>query len=68
MITECRPRFPQRHDLSVSGRVGVFDIPIKSASNDPTLMHDYRPYWNFTRFECPLRQAQGFLHPELIGI
>ena len=67
MIAECRPRFTQRYYLGVSGWIGVFDIPIKAASNHLTLMNDNCPDRNFTRFECPLRQAQGFLHPELIG-
>lgn len=68
MIPECRARLAQCNYLCMCRRIGVFDIPIKSASNDLPVMHDDCSDRNFTRFERPLRQPQGLLHPELIEI
>ena len=60
-------RFSKRKDLGMSGRVGVCDVPVPSASNNVSVAHDHSPYRDLSRFQSALRRTQRLLHPEFVG-
>src|SRR5579864_6791551 len=68
MVADRGACLAQRNDFRVRRRIMIGNVSIKSAADDLTLVYNYGPYRNFANFERALRRAQGFFHPEFIGI
>jgi hypothetical protein len=68
VITDVSPRFAQRHDLSMSGRIAVGEVTIPSAPNHASCAHYDRPYRHFSCLQGALSAAQGFFHPQFVHL
>ena len=66
VVTNGGTSFAQRHDLGMSGGVGVCDGSVPSAADDLAGAHDRGADRYFSGFQGALGAAQGFLHPELV--
>jgi hypothetical protein len=51
----------------MAARIGVADVPIPPAANDPVLAHHDGADWNFSGFKGALRAPQSLFHPEFVG-
>src|ERR1700687_2320564 len=68
MVTDRSTCFAQGNALGVGGRIGVGDVAIEAASNDLALVDHDRTDGDFSRLKRTPRGAQGFLHPEFVGL
>jgi hypothetical protein len=50
----------------VGGGIGAGDVAVAAAADDAISAHDHCAYRNFAGFECALRGAESFLHPEFV--
>jgi hypothetical protein len=67
MVTHGCTGLAQSYDLGVGGGIGVADVAILAAADDASLAYDHRSHGDFSGFECALRRAQSFLHPQFVG-
>jgi hypothetical protein len=68
VVTEVLTSFAERDDLGVGGGVVVGEVAIPSAADDAIAMNDDGSDGHLARVERALGGAQGFLHPEFVGV
>jgi hypothetical protein len=55
MVTNGCTGLAQRHNLGVGRRVGVGDVAVPAAADDPFPAHDHGSNGDFARFQRALR-------------
>lgn len=68
MITEVLSGFAQGDDFGVGGGVILGKVTIPAAADDLPVLDDDGADRYFAGVECALGGAEGFLHPEFIGL
>jgi hypothetical protein len=66
MIPYGCARLAQGNDLGMGRRIALGDVAIPAAADDASLAHDYGSDGDFAGFECALRGAESFFHPQFI--
>ncbi len=67
VVTDVSSRLAQGHNLSMRRWIVVGEVAIPSSSHQLLGTHHDCSHRHFARFQCALRTAEGFFHPQLVG-
>jgi hypothetical protein len=68
MVTNGCTGLAQSDDLGMGCWVGVDDVAVPSSAHNLAVTHHDCAYRDFSGFESTLGAAEGFLHPDFVGV